>query len=135
MFVVVANEVTLLKELGLYSDPVEVYDTEGQLLGLYVPANLGQGKGRSALAVPPTDWAEIERRRQSGGEAAPWEVVKERLQLLELEAERRRAAGEKEMTDEEVTAFMDRHRRPEPVGPHLDGSDGSGGRAASLGRD
>ena len=111
MFVVVANDITLLKELGLYSDPVEVYDTEGQLLGLYVPADLGSGKRQSARAIPPTDWAEIERRRRSGGEASPWEVVKERLRLLELEVERRREAGEKEMTDEDVTAFMDRLRR------------------------
>jgi hypothetical protein len=54
---------------------------------------------------------ELERRRRSEEEGDPFEVVKERLRLLEAEVERRRAAGEKEMSKDEVVAFMDRLRR------------------------
>jgi hypothetical protein len=78
-----ANNVTLLKELGRFSEPVAVYDPEGQLLGLFVPANLGQGKDPCTREAPLAEWAEIERRRRSGEESYPFEVVRERLHGLQ----------------------------------------------------
>ena len=111
MIALTTDDVTLLKELAFFIEPVEVYDAQGKLLGLFVPANLEKGKEMLARARAQIDWAEIERIRQSGEQADPWEVVKERLRLLELEAERRQTAGETEMTSEEVVAFMDRLRR------------------------
>ena len=106
-----ADENTLLKDVGLFVEPVEVYDTDGKFLGLFVPANLERGKELYAQAAAQIDWAEIEGRRQSGEETYPSETVLERLKLLEAEAERRRTAGEKELTEKEALAFVDRLRQ------------------------
>ena len=124
MLSVTTDDVRLLKDLAFFIEPVEVYDPQGKLLGLFVPANLERGKELKARAAAQIDWAEIERRRQSGEKGDPFEVVKDRLRLLELEAERRRAAGEKDMTPEEVVAFMDRLRRQGQTSGHPSAANG-----------
>jgi hypothetical protein len=110
-----ADDTMLLKDMGMFVEPVEVYDAAGKLLGLFVPANLERGKELQARAAAQIDWAEIERRKQSDEAGDPFEVVQERLQLLEAEVQRRRAAGEKELTEEEAVEFMRRLRQQTPT--------------------
>src|SRR4051794_3915076 len=102
MIALTADGRTLLKDVGLFIEPVEVYDEQGKLLGLFVPANLQQGKELYARAAAQIDWAEIERQNNEAEEGYPFKTVRERLGLLEAETERRRAAGENDMTPEEV---------------------------------
>jgi hypothetical protein len=106
-----ADDTTLLRDVSLFIEPVEVYDTAGKLLGLFVPANLERGKRLYDEAVARIDWAEIERRRTSDEEAYPLEEVRHRLQALEGERERRRTAGERALTEEEALEFIDRLRK------------------------
>lgn len=106
MVLLTADDTWLLKDLRMFVEPVEVYDASGKLLGLFVPANLERGKQLYAQAAARIDRAEIERRMQSQEQAVPFEEVRARLKLLEAETERRKAAGEKELTPEEAVAFV-----------------------------
>jgi hypothetical protein len=79
---VTADDSWLLKDLGLFVEPVEVSDATGKLLGLFVPANLERGKQLYAKLAAQTDWAEIERRKATEKGGRPlWEVF-ERLKTL-----------------------------------------------------
>ncbi len=106
MVFLVADESTLLKELGLFIEPVEVYDPNGKLLGLFVPGNLERCKEQYARAAAKIDRAELARRMQSKEPGYTFEEVKGRLRALEAEVARRKAAGEKELTPEEALAFI-----------------------------
>jgi hypothetical protein len=112
MISVTADDTMLLKDVRSYLEPVEVYDPSGKLLGLFVPANLERGKELSAQVAARVDRAEIERRMKSSEEAIPFEEVLAHLRLLEVEAERRKAAGEKQLTPEEAVAFVQALRTP-----------------------
>jgi hypothetical protein len=111
MIALTADDTTLLKDLELFIEPVEVYDTTGKLLGLFVPGNLERCKELQARADAKTDWARIEQRRQLKGPAVPSEVVQAHLRLLQAEVDRRKAAGERPLTPEEGVAFIDCLRR------------------------
>jgi lipase chaperone LimK len=125
-----ADDTMLLKDMGMFVEPVEVYDAAGKLLGLFVPANLERGKELQARAAAQVDWAEIERRQQSDETGDPFEAVQERLQLLEAEVQRRRAAGEKELTEEEAVEFMRRLRQQTPAS-----NDSSAARSSTAEKD
>jgi hypothetical protein len=59
-----ADDDTLLKELAIFLDPVEITDANGKLLGIFVPANLERARQRHAEMAAKTDWAEINRRAE-----------------------------------------------------------------------
>jgi hypothetical protein len=101
-----ADDTVLLKDVSLYVEPVEVYDSAGKLLGLFVPANLERGKEMYARAEARIDWAEIERRKKSNEKGATLQEFWGRIKTLEAEMERRKAAGEKEFTHEEAVAYF-----------------------------
>ncbi len=111
MVAVTANETMLLKDVELFLEPVEIYDGNGKLLGLYVPANLERGKEMSKQPSALVDWAELEREARSGEEGEPFERVLDRLNRLAAEVERRRSTGERELTEQEALAFIDRLRQ------------------------
>jgi len=102
----IADDTWLVKNLRGFVEPVEVYDTTGKLLGVFVPANLERAKQLHAQVMAKIDRAEIERRLQSPEKGVPFEEVRARLKLLETEMERRKASGEKEFTPEEAVAFV-----------------------------
>jgi hypothetical protein len=106
MVEVIADDSALLKRLGLYHEPVEIYDTAGKLLGLFVPANQAWVKEHYARLAQTIDRAELERRAQSTEGWEPLHVTLERLRKLEEEVERRRRAGEPEFTTAEGLAFF-----------------------------
>jgi hypothetical protein len=101
-----ADDTTLLKDVGLFIEPVEVYDASGKLLGLFVPANLERAKEMQAWVAAHIDWAEIERQRQSNEPCAPFQDTLARLKQLSGEIDRRKAAGEKEWTTDEALAYF-----------------------------
>jgi len=106
-----ADEEWLVKDLGRFVEPVEITDANGKLLGLFVPANLERGRQLYEQAAAETDWAEIERRRQYQGPWVPAADVARHLELLEQECDRRKAAGEKELTPDEAVAFVEDLRK------------------------
>ena len=95
-----------LSDLGSFVEPVEICDAEGKLLGLFVPANLERGQALHASTAEQFDWAEIERRRRSGGPEIPSAKVLGHLRALEVECERRQTAGERALTPDEAVAFV-----------------------------
>ena len=54
----------LLQDLANFVEPVQVTDSDGRVLGLFMPANPEQGKELNEKLDSETDWAEIERRAQ-----------------------------------------------------------------------
>src|SRR4051794_19430952 len=73
----------LVKDLGKFVEPEDVYDESGKLLGLFVPANLERGKQLYAELDAKTDWAEVERRaREEKGQGRPLREVFKHLQTL-----------------------------------------------------
>lgn len=123
MITMVADETALLEELRFFVEPVEVYDTKGKLLGLFVPANLERGKQLYAQAAARIDRAEIERRIQSKEKGVPFEEVLGRLKMLEAELERRKATGEKEFTTDEALAYFRSLRAAAAQGSYSGGAD------------
>jgi hypothetical protein len=101
-----ADDTALLKDVGLFIEPVEIYDASGKFLGLFVPANLERGKETYARAAARLDRAEIERRKQSKGMGLPLRDGLDRLKKLEAEMERRKAAGERDFTTEEALDYF-----------------------------
>jgi hypothetical protein len=101
-----ADDTVLLKDVGLFIEPVEIYDAAGKFLGLFVPANLERGKEMYARAAAQVDRAEIERRKQSKEPGLPLRDGLDRLKKLEAEMERRKAAGERDFTTEEALAYF-----------------------------
>src|SRR5216683_2575749 len=111
MIELTADDSTLLKEVGQFVQPVEIYDGVGRLLGLFVPANLERGKEIQKRALAQIDWADIERQLNSPEEGHPYEAVRERLGLLANEVERRKTAGEQKLTEDETLALLDNWRQ------------------------
>jgi hypothetical protein len=102
MMSLIADDNTLLKDVRLFIEPVEVYDAAGKLLGLFVPANLERCKERQAEILAKVDWAEIDRRAKSGERGVPFDHT---LARLKQEMERRKKGGEKEWSQEEALAY------------------------------
>jgi hypothetical protein len=82
MVFLTADYNTLLKDVGLFVEPVEIVDGNGRLLGLFVPANLERGKQLYAQLDARTDWAEIEQREQTESSGRTTSEVLERLQAI-----------------------------------------------------
>jgi hypothetical protein len=78
-----ADDSSLLKDLRLFVEPVEVLDPSGKLLGLFVPANLERGKRLYEEMDERIDWAEIERRKtEETGQGRPLHEIFETLKTL-----------------------------------------------------
>jgi hypothetical protein len=101
----IADDSFLLKDLRMFIDPMEICDTSGKILGLFVPANLERAREHYARHAATIDRAELERRAQSKEGWEPLHATLERLRKLEEEFERRRA-GEPELTPEEGLAYF-----------------------------
>jgi hypothetical protein len=101
-----ADDKQLLKDLGRFVEPVEVYDPQGKLLGLFVPANLERTKAKYEQLQAMVDSEEIARRKSDLRDCIPHETVVARLEALNLESERRKQMGEQPLTVEEAKAFM-----------------------------
>jgi hypothetical protein len=106
MVSITADEKRLLREVGLFMEPVEVHDTEGNLLGYFVPANLQPTAEPCARPVNLADRPELERRLRANEPGEPYEVVRPRLLALEAEIQRREAAGEAPFSPEEGVKFF-----------------------------
>ncbi len=106
MVTLVADDTTLLKEVARFIEPIEVYDSAGKLLGLFVPGNLERCKERYARGIAQIDWAEIKRRKESKEEGVPTREVLRRLEVLRQEMERRKVAGQVPFTTEEALSFF-----------------------------
>jgi uncharacterized small protein (DUF1192 family) len=63
MIQVTADDRSLLSDLCKFVEPVEVLEPNGEVAGLFVPANLERSKRRDDPRVAHIDWAEIERRK------------------------------------------------------------------------
>ena len=106
MITLTADDTRLLKDVRLFIEPVEVYDASGNLLGLFVPANLGRGKRLDAKLASLFDSAEIRRLNHVVGRGATHEEVWSRIRRLENEITRRKSAGESAFTSEEAVAYI-----------------------------
>ncbi len=105
MLSLIADDTFLLKNLELFLEPVEVYDGNGKLVGLFVPANLERCKEKRERALAQIDWAEVERRRQNENGRVLLQDCLVALKKLEAEVNRRQQAGEKPFTTEEGVAY------------------------------
>jgi hypothetical protein len=125
MVSVTADDTVLLKDVGLFIEPVEIYDAAGKFLGLFVPANLERGNEMYARATAQIDRAEIERRKQSKEPGLPLRDALDRLKKLEAEMERREAAGERDFTTEEALAYFRSLRNPPDAAVEPESASGS----------
>src|ERR1700681_3555307 len=82
MVYLTADETILLKELGLFVEPVEISDESGNLLGLFVPANLERGKRLYAELASRADHEELDRRAAERGKGRTTREVFEPLHSL-----------------------------------------------------
>src|ERR1700722_3878607 len=83
MIQLTADETSLLKDLHVFVEPVEVLDPSGKLLGLFVPAHLERGKGLCEETANNIDWEEIERRKtEETGQGRRLYQIFERMRAL-----------------------------------------------------
>jgi hypothetical protein len=101
-----ADDTRLMKDLGRFIEPVEIYDAQGKMLGLFVPANLERCKEMYAKLEAMIDWEEVRRRGDNSRPRLLHAEVLARLKALDQEMQRRKAAGEKPFTKEEAKAFV-----------------------------
>ena len=80
MLTLTADDELLAKDLSRFVEPVELCDTEGKLIGLFVPGNLERGKQIYAELARRRDQAEIERRK---ADARPGRTTQEVFRELE----------------------------------------------------
>lgn len=125
MISLTADDTCLLKELQLFVEPVEVYDTSGKLLGLFVPANLERGKQLQAQARALFDADEFKRRLTNGKPGTSLREFWGWVRAFDQERERRKTASEPDFTTEEAVAFVralrEQHQQSPPsvVGQHV----------------
>lgn len=93
-----ADDTRLLKDVARFSEPVQVCAPNGKLLGIFVPASREPSK--------PHFEAEELKRRMAEKPVGSFTDVVQRLKELDKEDERRKAAGEKDFTLEEVEAYL-----------------------------
>jgi hypothetical protein len=74
-----------LEDLPAFVDPVEIYDADDKLIGLFVPADLERGKRIHAEVAAKLDPAELARRSQEKGGRPLAESIA-RLKRLEADA-------------------------------------------------
>jgi hypothetical protein len=101
-----ADDNRLLKDVRLFVEPVKVY-AEGKLLGLFVPANVERGQQLITESQARLDPAELKRRleQEAGLPGATWPEIKQRLQAVDQEQQRRQAAGDTAFTPQEALAY------------------------------
>ncbi|HYV39156.1 MAG TPA: hypothetical protein VE988_25945 [Gemmataceae bacterium] len=104
MFALTADDRTLLKQVGSFAEPIEICDAKGKLLGVFVPANLERIKQKYAELVAKIDWAEIAKLRNEP--TVPHGEVVAKLQAMDEESSRRKAAG-RPFSKEEAKAFFE----------------------------
>ena len=89
MIHVTADGSVALKDLGQFLEPVEISDTNGKLIGLFVPANLERARQFTNGTESDEVMAEIERRAQANEDCFTTKQVFEHLlALTEDESER-----------------------------------------------
>jgi hypothetical protein len=93
-----------LKDLQRFYEPVEIHDEDGRVIGVYVPADLQQKRQRVAEMEPPPTTEEIERLMNQP--SVPHAIVMDGLRKLEVESQRRRSAGEPDLTPDEAVAYV-----------------------------
>ena len=90
MIQMTAGDDSLLKDLSVFVEPVEVLDKAGKVLGLFVPAETGQRNRLAGDAGGRIDWAEIERRHaQERGQGRRLYEIFEHLKTLTSDPEER----------------------------------------------
>ena len=101
------NDARLASDLAKYVEPVQVCDSRGNLLGLFVPAVPDYIKKKYAQlkALVEADKQRLLDRDLSR-QTMPHAEVLVRLSALEMEIQRRSDAGEKPLTAEEAKAFV-----------------------------
>jgi hypothetical protein len=99
-----ADDTWALKDLGMFLEPVEISDANGNLLGIFVPANLERGKQLYAKRATKIDPAEIERRKQSSERGATTEEVFRHLQAITTDPKMR------EYLQTKIDAIAERNR-------------------------
>lgn len=68
-----------LKDLAQFVEPVEIYDENQKLIGLFVPAKSGR---ELSEGPPPIDLAELERRKRSNQKGYALKEIFEHLLSL-----------------------------------------------------
>ncbi len=82
MIQVTTNDKTLLRELTVFVEPVEINDAEGNIVGVFVPAYLQRAKRLYEQPSKSIDLAELDRRAAFKGKCKTTREVFEGL--LEL---------------------------------------------------
>ncbi len=96
---------TPLEFLTHIAEPVQICDTNGEVLGQFTP----DPKRIEALygrALKSIDWEELRRRSQSKDKGIPLQETLGLLKLLEQEIERRKNSGERAFTEEEAISYF-----------------------------
>jgi hypothetical protein len=84
----------------------EIRDPRGNVLGFFAPIAYENAQ-HDASAAAPIDSKDSECIKQIEEECYSYEVVRDRLRLLQVEVQRREAAGEPAMTADNVVEFLD----------------------------
>jgi hypothetical protein len=108
MIVLHADNTMMLKNLGLFVEPVEVRDDACKLLGVFVPANLERGEKLYADGAAKIDRAEIERRKAAGERRLTTVEVFEHLKTLTNSTEQLKDL------DAHIKILKERHGCPTP---------------------
>ena len=83
MIQMTADDNSLVKDLRLYAEPVEVLDPSGNVLGLFVPMGRPRADQANESAAGRIDWEEIGRRHKSEtGQGRRLYEIYERLKTL-----------------------------------------------------
>lgn len=82
MMPLIADDFWMMKDLADFNDTVEIWDTNGRLIGVFVPANLERCKQRYAEAMARTDPEELARRAAEPGPRCLHKEVIEELKSL-----------------------------------------------------
>jgi hypothetical protein len=101
-----------LAVLSQAKELIEICDASGKVIGFFAPSSL-KNAGAYARAAARIDRAELERRKYSNEKGIPHAEVMAGLKALEAECDRREAAGEPKMTDDEAVEFVRSLRKKE----------------------
>ncbi len=82
MITVNTGQSVSLKDLGAYTEPVQICDAGGKVLGVFVPS---EAPARRKVRTPEEEaayWQEVERRAADQGEGVPLREIYKRLLAL-----------------------------------------------------
>jgi hypothetical protein len=97
---------TPMEVLAQLTEPTEICDANGKVIGRYTPSDAEHVEALQRRLATSIDWDEMRRRSRSTERRYSLQETLARLKELEQETERRKAAGEKELTTEEAVAYM-----------------------------